>query len=122
MNRYPSQLASCQNYALSVWPKWVHDMYDEQILVARLTNILRGPAFGNIHAVRIFLLDFAYIKCDSKTAYLYHQVNLPLTATELSFWVATNLPFKEKDRITLLRINSASQRLRFEISLVQMVS
>lgn len=95
---YPSQLASCQNYALSVWPKWVHDMYDEQILVARLTNILRGPAFGNIHAV-----------------------NLPLTATELSFWVATNLPFKEKDRITLLRINSASQRLRFEISLVQMI-
>ncbi|TRY75187.1 hypothetical protein TCAL_01597 [Tigriopus californicus] len=97
-SEYSSRLAFSQNHVLSAWPKWVHDMYDERILVTRLTDILRGPAFVNIH-----------------------HVNLPLTATELSFWVATNLPFEERDRVALLGINSAIQRLRFEISLVQMI-
>ena len=50
------------------------------------------------------------------------QENMPNEPTELSFWVAGNLPLDDHLKLHLLTIDSAIQRLRCELSIMQRVS
>lgn len=51
-----------------------------------------------------------------------HPESMPADATEFSFWLAANLPLDDGLKLRLLRIDSAVQRLRFELSVMQRVS
>ena len=66
---------------LTVFPNWVYEMYDPKILVERVHQVL------------------GKLKLFSQT-----RVAIPDDPTELSFWVASNLPFEESHRLGLLRI------------------
>lgn len=46
---------------------------------------------------------------------------VPDNPTELSFWVAQNVPMLEDHRMKVLKINSPIQRLRFELEAMQQV-
>ena len=46
---------------------------------------------------------------------------VPTDPTELSFWVAGNLPLDDNLKLHLLTIDSAIQRLRCELSIMQRV-
>ena len=48
--------------------------------------------------------------------------NVPQDPTEFSFWVAGNLPLDDGMKLHLLKIDSAVQRLRCELSIMQRVS
>jgi len=80
---------------LTPFPNWVYEMYDAQILVERVHQVL------------------GKLKLFSQT-----RVSIPDDPTELSFWVASNLPFEENHRLGLLRISCTITRLRLEISLI----
>jgi len=78
---------------LSPLPPWVWDMYSPNSLVDKVTQELSKLASLSIHLS-----------------------SLPTTPTELSWWVAANLPLEDKLRAQLLTINSPVQRLRVELS------
>jgi len=78
---------------LSPLPPWVWDMYSPSSLVDKVRQELSKLASLSIHLS-----------------------SLPSTPTELSWWVAANLPLEDKLRTQLLTINSPVQRLRVELS------
>jgi len=45
----------------------------------------------------------------------------PFGATEFSFWVITILPFSDDRRLQMLRLESAVERLRYELQLLREV-
>ena len=49
------------------------------------------------------------------------EENMPKDPTDFSFWVAGNLPLDDGLKLHLLRIDSAIQRLRCELSIMQRV-
>ena len=49
------------------------------------------------------------------------EETMPHDAVEFSFWVAGNLPLDDRMKIYLLNIDSAVQRLRCELSIMQRV-
>ena len=86
---------------LTPHPNWVYEMYDERILVERVHRALENY----IH--NLFTRD--------------NQVKVPMDPVALSFWVPTNLPITDAHRIKILKIDSAVQRLRYELSLLTKV-
>ncbi|PSN56203.1 Protein cereblon [Blattella germanica] len=46
-------------------------------------------------------------------------MTLPSDPSELSFWAAQTLPLLDEQRLTLLRVNSPIQRLRWELSILE---
>ncbi|RZF44225.1 hypothetical protein LSTR_LSTR003865 [Laodelphax striatellus] len=73
------------------WPLWVYDQYHAPKLVERVQKL-------------------KYIKQGK-------DVTLPKNPTALSFWVAQNLPHKQ--RLMTLKLNSPIQRLRWELSVLE---
>lgn len=78
---------------LSPLPPWVWDMYSPSTLVDKVTQELSKLSSLSIHLS-----------------------SLPSSPTELSWWVAANLPLEDKLRTQLLSANSPVQRLRMELS------
>ena len=79
----------------SVWPSWVHQAYDLQLLdqQARSASLIRSLLPPN----PVPLLD----------------------PVGLSYWMAHNLPMEYEDRLPLLSINNANQRFRALISIME---
>nr|XP_046493042.1 protein cereblon isoform X1 [Neodiprion pinetum] len=71
------------------WPSWVYRQYDSRILAIRIRQFLQ------------------YIETQGSS--------IPEDTTELSFWVAQNLPLDDSERILLLAYNCAIPRLQWEI-------
>ncbi|XP_034232877.1 protein cereblon isoform X2 [Thrips palmi] len=72
----------------SIWPAWVYDQYDPERLVKQMLEIL---------------------SCHKAVS------PIPTDPVALSYWVARSLPIKDSRRLVLLRMNSAIDRLRWEI-------
>jgi len=83
--------------ALTPWPAFVYESYDERILVERIHQKLRNELKGLTES----------------------HTSVPLDATELSFWLAQNLTMDDSIRLQILKMDSSIQRLRFELSLLQ---
>ena len=83
---------------LTAFPNWVYEMYSSQVLVESVHNIL-GTLKLFSHA----------------------QLKVPTDPIELSFWVASNFPLTNQDKIKLLNINNCVQRLRHEIDVLKRV-
>lgn len=49
------------------------------------------------------------------------ELTVPEDPTELSFWVAQNVPMLEEHRLQILELNSPIQRLRLELKAMQQV-
>merc|ERR1712029_222734 len=81
---------------LGVFPNWVYEMYDVNILVERIHKALEK------------------LKLFSET-----KVSVPEDPTELSFWVASSLPFEESHRMGLLKIDCTVSRLRLEATMIE---
>lgn len=80
------------------WPPWVYKMYDTEYLINRIRNEL-----CNWNDT---------LKRDSND----------LDPIDFSYWVLQNLPLDDSRRIHLLSIDSAVQRLRCELSIMQSCS
>ncbi|KAL5014116.1 hypothetical protein ScPMuIL_008386 [Solemya velum] len=80
------------------WPPWVYKMYDTDILMQRVKAELQ------------------------KWNQSLQSSVFPQEPAELSYWVAQNLPVDDSLRLQLLSINTAVQRLRCELSIIQMCS
>ena len=50
------------------------------------------------------------------------EKHCPSGASDFSYWVITNLPVSDKQKLELFSMNSAIQRLREELHLLQKVS
>lgn len=85
----------------TVWPSWVYGNYDLDLLSERVRNELRKSLF-----------------VDGSSS----GSPLPRDPIELSYWVIKNLTLEDKQRIQLLSINNANQRLRAELSILEQVS
>lgn len=71
------------------WPSWVYRQYDSRRLSIKIRQFLQ------------------YIETQGS--------NIPEDPTELSFWVAQNLPLDDNERIILLNHDCAIPRLQWEI-------
>lgn len=80
------------------WPPWVYKMYDTEHLINRIRNEL--CSWNDT------------LKKDSND----------LDPIDFSYWVLQNLPLDDSRRIHLLSIDSAVQRLRCELSIMQSCS
>ncbi|XP_050419400.1 protein cereblon [Patella vulgata] len=80
---------TCANYTW--WPPWVYKRFDTDILFQEIKKELRSWN-------------------DS-----LNEAKIPQTPTELSFWLAQNLPLDDTIRLRLLSYDSAIQRLRYEL-------
>jgi len=91
--------------ALTRWPAFVYEQYNTERLVQQIKlelsttlitqkNLEKGAKFG---------VDLV----------------IPSDPTELSFWVAQNLPMREDQRVMLLKLNSPIQRLRWQLKALQ---
>ena len=80
------------------FPNWVYEMYSAQILVETLHNIL------------------GTLKLFSHT-----KLQVPTDPIALSFWIASNFPLPNVEKLKLLTLNNSVQRLRAEIDLLQKV-
>ncbi|XP_072178020.1 protein cereblon-like [Diadema setosum] len=78
------------------WPPWVYEMYDCDVLMMRIKQELSGWYENSMQLKTV-----------------------PANPSDFSFWVASNMPLDDSQRISLLRINSAVQRLRRELELLQ---
>ncbi|ESO85229.1 hypothetical protein LOTGIDRAFT_195998 [Lottia gigantea] len=87
---------SCANYTW--WPPWVYKMYCTDFLFEQILKELRSWN-------------------DS-----LNEAEIPKTATELSFWLAQNLPLDDTIRLRLLSYDSPVQRLRYELHVMKMCS
>ena len=82
----------------TAFPNWVYEMYSSRLLVESVQNTLST------------LKLFSHV-----------QLILPMNPTELSFWVAIHFPLTNGNKIKLLRMNSAVQRLRTELDILKKV-
>lgn len=82
---------------LSPHPPWIWDLYDPVCLVSRIGTELRK--------LKIFSVNMA--------------AKLPEDPTELSWWVAANLPLGDNLRAQLLGVDCAVQRLRLELTFLE---
>ena len=88
------------HFPSSVWPNWVHQLYDLQYLAHRVLTELQKSIFVNMKST----------------------VNISNDPVVLSYWVIQNLPLEDEQRLKLLNINNPIQRLRAELSILQRVS
>ncbi|XP_049791902.1 protein cereblon [Schistocerca nitens] len=89
---------SCLNARDAVqtrWPIWVYMQYQTEYLIPRIMHHLQHVSSGR------------------------SNVAIPKDPVELSFWVAQNLPIVDEQRLRLLSINSAVQRLRLELCILE---
>nr|CAD7404200.1 unnamed protein product [Timema poppensis] len=94
----PGQKRSCfmkRNAMLTQWPSWVHAQFEASRLVKLVTNQLEHLKPG--HA----------------------GLSIPTDPIDLSYWVAQNLPLSDEQRLTVLKLDSAIQRLRWELNALQ---
>jgi len=92
-----NHLRTCvYNAPLTAQPNWVWEMYDVNILAERIHTALEK------------------LKLFTET-----KVSVPKDPTELSYWVASSLPFEESHRMGLLRIDCTVSRLRLLINLIE---
>lgn len=84
---------SCANF--THWPPWVYRQYDAYLLMSRIRKELQSWN--------------ETLKPES----------MPCDPSEFSFWVAANLLLDDAFRLHLLTIDSAIQRLRCELSIMQ---
>ncbi|CAG2054719.1 unnamed protein product [Timema podura] len=49
-------------------------------------------------------------------------LSIPTDPIDLSYWVAQNLPLSDEQRLTVLKLDSAIQRLRWELNALQKVA
>lgn len=82
----------------SAWPSWVHRSYDLHLVAHRVRSELQ------------------------KSIFLKQGINVPKDPVELSYWIIQNLPLEDYHRLKLLNINNPCQRLRAELSILEMVS
>ncbi|XP_071961670.1 protein cereblon-like [Antedon mediterranea] len=78
------------------WPPWVYQMYDSEYLMALIKEELRSWYEGSI--------TFSTI---------------PERPSDFSFWVASNIPINDSQRLLLLKVNSPIQRMRCELDLLK---
>ncbi|XP_026283490.1 protein cereblon isoform X1 [Frankliniella occidentalis] len=76
----------------SAWPLWIYEQYDPQVLVKRMKRVLSTYTAAS---------------------------QIPSDPIELSFWVARSLPVSDAVRLIPLRMNSAIQRLRWELNTLE---
>nr|CAD7449307.1 unnamed protein product [Timema bartmani] len=48
-------------------------------------------------------------------------LSIPTDPIDLSYWVAQNLPLSDEQRLTVLKLDSAIQRLRWELNALQKI-
>jgi len=87
----------CLAPPLTPHPPWIYSLYDTTALV------------GRVHA------ELA----KSSKIWSAAPVKVPQDPVELSWWVLSNLPLEDQQRSRLLSINSAVQRLRAELSILE---
>lgn len=80
--------------ALSHWPQWLLKTYDTQFLCSGIFQELKK--WNN---------ELDEIQC-------------PSNPTDFSFWVMTNLPLNDKQKLFLLQLRSSTQRLRCIYNLI----
>ncbi|XP_078339772.1 protein cereblon-like [Crassostrea virginica] len=80
------------------WPPWVYKMYDPEMVVQNVKK-------------ELYKWNSSYV-----------PEQLPRHPVELSYWVIQNLPLDDNLRISLMEIDSAVQRLRCSLSIVQKCS
>ena len=87
-------------FSCSVWPAWVYQSYDLQLLGELVRQELR------------------------KSVYVHESscgAALPRDPIDLSYWVIKNLTLEDEQRLLLLSINNPNQRLRAELSILRQV-
>ncbi|XP_047498018.1 protein cereblon-like isoform X1 [Penaeus chinensis] len=90
-----SWLVRGRNAWLTPWPSWVYNQYDDLLLAQRLVNEIK------------------------KTTMIQpNLLKLPRDPQELSHWAAINLPLDDSHRLTLLGLNTPTQRLRYILSVI----
>lgn len=80
------------------WPPWVYKMYDADLVMQRTKQELH------------------------KWNETLRPENMPQDPIELSYWVTQNLPLDDGLRVNLLSIDSAVQRLRCALSIIEKCS
>lgn len=83
---------------LTWWPPWVYKMYDPEMVVQNVKK-------------ELYRWNSSYV-----------PERLPSHPVELSYWVIQNLPLDDDLRLNLMGIDSAVQRLRCSLSIVQKCS
>lgn len=98
LNRYRQygKCLSCnsRDAIMTRWPTWVYSQYQFHYLIPRIMNHLTH-LFGGANSISI-----------------------PSDPVELSFWVAQNMSFTDEHKLILLGVNSAVQRLRIELRIL----
>ncbi|KAK7072706.1 hypothetical protein SK128_017287 [Halocaridina rubra] len=84
-----------RNAWLTPWPSWVYNQYDDLLLTQRVINELERTTMVQPHLLKV--------PCDPQ---------------ELSHWAAINLPLDDSHRLTLLSLNTPTQRLRYILSVL----
>lgn len=84
-----------RNAWLTPWPSWVYNQYDDLLLAQRVINELKKTTMIQPHLLKV--------PCDPQ---------------ELSHWAAINLPLDDSHRLTLLSLNTPTQRLRYILSVL----
>jgi len=83
---------------LTPLPPWIYSMYDPSVLVHRMhTELAKSSKIWSLAPVRV-----------------------PVDPVDLSWWVLLNFPMEDDHRSNILAINSPIQRLRAELSILEM--
>ncbi|XP_064119954.1 protein cereblon-like [Macrobrachium nipponense] len=84
-----------KNAWLTPWPSWVYNQYDDLLLTRKVISEL-----------------------EKSTMIQPHLLKVPCDPQELSHWAAINLPLHDSHRMTLLSLNTPTQRLRYILSVL----
>ncbi|XP_046400322.1 protein cereblon [Ischnura elegans] len=105
--------------ALTAWPDWIYSMYDGPTLVKRMHQEFKALHLSKKRDRSMLLRSSLGLKSSEKAL----DRSFPCLSedpVELSFWVVQNLPLDDKQRVKLLRMNSAIQRLRWELGILEL--
>ncbi|KAE8743794.1 hypothetical protein FOCC_FOCC009571 [Frankliniella occidentalis] len=100
----------------SAWPLWIYEQYDPQVLVKRMKRVLSTYTAGSYF---FYLFKNCYVQTASWSFLTIAASQIPSDPIELSFWVARSLPVSDAVRLIPLRMNSAIQRLRWELNTLE---
>ncbi|XP_071450215.1 protein cereblon isoform X2 [Hetaerina americana] len=104
--------------ALTAWPDWIYNLYDGETLVKRMHQEFKSLHLSKKRDRSLFVRSPMGFKCSDKGL----DNSFPCLSedpVELSFWVVQNLPLDDNQRVKLLRMNSAIQRLRWELGILE---
>ncbi|XP_068225702.1 protein cereblon-like isoform X2 [Palaemon carinicauda] len=87
-----------KNAWLTPWPSWVYNQYDDLLLTRKVIDELKKSTMLQPHLLKV-----------------------PSDPQELSHWAAINLPLHDSHRLTLLSLNTPTQRLRYILSVLSKV-